>query len=276
MRLPSGGYKTTISREMVGGCCEWCAAVVGTWDIDKAPKDVYRRHRFCDCVVTVHSTKEYTDVWSKKTYSTKKEARIARANVVEAEYEKSNKKKKELIQDTLTDTNKIKSSGYRETLRNIDEDPEIVRTIRKEIESITDHRSGTEFEDLVFIDSKTGKVLSNKAERTRLGCRPDGKMRQMLETAEEYSIITLHNHPHSSPPSYSDIKMAIERKYKYGIIAGHNGTLYKYTIEKECNEIAVHPAIDKAINAFYNNQASRMNEAFEELKENGVNIKIWA
>ena len=94
----SVGYKTTISREMVGGCCEWCAAVVGTWDIDKAPKDVYRRHRFCDCVVTVHSAKEYTDVWSKKTYSTKKEARIARANAVEAEKKKDTEEKSKIRQ----------------------------------------------------------------------------------------------------------------------------------------------------------------------------------
>lgn len=272
----SAGFKTTITRRAIGKCCDWCSGLCGTFDIDKAPADIYRRHENCTCMVTVHSEKGYTDAWSKKTYKTKQEARKARAKEIEAEQEKSTKKKKSLIQSTLTDTNKIKSSKYREAMRKLDEDPQIVRTIRKEIEDIVIHRSGTEFEDLVFINSITGKALSNKTGFAKMSCKPNNKMKQMLKDAEAYSIIALHNHPHSSPPSFSDIKASIERRYKYGIIAGHNGTIYKYTVEKECNEILVLSAIDKAIDAFYNNQTNKMKESFEELKKIGVNVEIWS
>ena len=40
---------------------------------------------------------------------------------------------------------------------------------------------------------------------------------------KEYTIIAIHNHPGSSVPSLSDIIVAQERKYGYGIVACHDG-----------------------------------------------------
>lgn len=45
------GLQPKIVRKLAGGCCEWCAALAGTYTYPDVPKDVYRRHRFCRCTV---------------------------------------------------------------------------------------------------------------------------------------------------------------------------------------------------------------------------------
>lgn len=45
------GLKPTIKRIPQGGCCSWCAGLAGTYRYPKVPKDVYRRHRYCRCIV---------------------------------------------------------------------------------------------------------------------------------------------------------------------------------------------------------------------------------
>lgn len=45
------GLRPIIRRTIVGGCCEWCAALAGQWNYGEEPKDVYRRHERCRCLV---------------------------------------------------------------------------------------------------------------------------------------------------------------------------------------------------------------------------------
>lgn len=46
------GLKPKIRRMLAGGSCDWCRALAGTYDYPNIPKDVYRRHQNCRCVVT--------------------------------------------------------------------------------------------------------------------------------------------------------------------------------------------------------------------------------
>lgn len=60
------GMKATITRTVSPKCCDWCADLAGTYDYDRAPEDIYRRHEYCRCVVTYQSGRTRQDVWSKK------------------------------------------------------------------------------------------------------------------------------------------------------------------------------------------------------------------
>jgi hypothetical protein len=40
-----------IIRASVGGCCKWCNDVAGVYEYPNVPKDVFRRHRYCRCIV---------------------------------------------------------------------------------------------------------------------------------------------------------------------------------------------------------------------------------
>lgn len=67
------GLTSTISRIAESKCCEWCAGLEGTWDYGDAPEDVYRRHEFCRCAVTVTYKRSTQDVWSKRSWESSKE-----------------------------------------------------------------------------------------------------------------------------------------------------------------------------------------------------------
>lgn len=64
------GLKATLTRTAAWNCCEWCAALEGTYDYDNAPADIYRRHEFCRCTVTFKSEKTSQNVWSKRKWQT--------------------------------------------------------------------------------------------------------------------------------------------------------------------------------------------------------------
>lgn len=46
------GLRPKIRRMLAGGACEWCKALAGIYDYPNVPKDVYRRHQNCGCIVT--------------------------------------------------------------------------------------------------------------------------------------------------------------------------------------------------------------------------------
>ena len=80
------GVKTVIIRRQLGHCCDWCAKLSGVYDLNDAPKDIYRRHDNCRCMVTVRTDKgTYVDAWSKEEFKNQKSARIARQGQIEIE-----------------------------------------------------------------------------------------------------------------------------------------------------------------------------------------------
>lgn len=72
----SSGIKAVIRRELVGETCAWCEALAGVYEYGKHPKEVFSRHRNCDCIVTYETSKERTNVWTKKRESDQRIKRI--------------------------------------------------------------------------------------------------------------------------------------------------------------------------------------------------------
>ena len=67
------GLKTMLIRKADAKCCDWCAALEGSYDYDEAPDDIYRRHEYCRCTVTFKTEKISQGVWSKREWKTPKE-----------------------------------------------------------------------------------------------------------------------------------------------------------------------------------------------------------
>lgn len=75
------GMESKIIRRGHFGMCAWCAALTGTFEYggDDMPKDVFRRHKHCKCVVLFTSERgKFRDVHSKVEYSAIRDARVAR------------------------------------------------------------------------------------------------------------------------------------------------------------------------------------------------------
>lgn len=73
----NSGMRPKIIRRLAGGCCEWCAAVAGTYSYPDVPKDVYRRHSNCRCTVEYHpGDGKVQNVHTKQWQTTEENAKI--------------------------------------------------------------------------------------------------------------------------------------------------------------------------------------------------------
>lgn len=76
------GLSPKIVRKSSGHCCKWCDQVAGTYTYPDVPKDVFRRHDNCDCVLEYYpgngkKQNAWTKEWKYEKESDKIEARKA-------------------------------------------------------------------------------------------------------------------------------------------------------------------------------------------------------
>lgn len=62
------GMSPKIRRDGGANCCEWCADLEGVYDYPNVPKDIYRRHEHCRCVVTYENGRDRQNVWTKERW----------------------------------------------------------------------------------------------------------------------------------------------------------------------------------------------------------------
>lgn len=61
------GLQPEIVRKSYFHCCEWCQEVQGNYKYPRVPKDVYRRHQHCRCILDYDPKNGKTqNVWTKK------------------------------------------------------------------------------------------------------------------------------------------------------------------------------------------------------------------
>lgn len=183
------------------------------------------------------------------------------------------------IKGTEMNRSVLESSDYKRKIETLQEPKEVTKAIWKEMSKSIRHRNGSKFEDLIFVDSNTGKVKRSVDYEKMSTAIPTKEMTNMLKSSQDRSIIAIHNHPNSSVPSISDIMVAKERGYKYGLIACHNGNVFKYTTKENINCIMADAALERINNMLYNkntvtNFEEEMKKAFENLKDAGVELEM--
>nr|DAR87925.1 MAG TPA: hypothetical protein [Caudoviricetes sp.] len=76
------GLQPEIVRKSYFHCCEWCQEVQGNYKYPRVPKDVFRRHQHCRCIVDYDPKSGKTqNVWTKKWNSIDKE-RVERRKLI--------------------------------------------------------------------------------------------------------------------------------------------------------------------------------------------------
>lgn len=212
-------------------------------------------HPRCRCSVAAYEDSEDYEAWLDflDKGGTTEEWNRSRAFA-----EKEESKRKYKYKDTVVNTAEISSAGYRRKFTNITGENKISRVLWENALDMLDHRSGTKYEDLAFVDSKTGGAKINKNYDKENTASPSDSMKKMLRDAEPHSIIAIHNHPGSSAPSYSDIMACKDRKYKYGLIVCHDGTIYKYSLDEERLNIPMAiSALDRVLKKGYTEITSK-------------------
>lgn len=137
-------------------------------------------------------------------------------------------------QPTSINRELIFSPEYVEKFNGISGNKETDELICKKARDMLTHRNNTLYEDMYLFDEKTKMVVGTQTHSNKI---QEVVYNESLERAvkkyKEYSLISLHNHPESKPPSGSDFASCGGRKYKKGIICCHNGDVYIYQSGKK-------------------------------------------
>lgn len=97
------GLHPKIRRTATGKTCPWCRALAGTYSYPDVPKDVYRRHSNCDCVVEYIDGGKIQDIHTKVEYQSKAERDSAVQRRV-AEYQQRKAASAEITRDNILKT----------------------------------------------------------------------------------------------------------------------------------------------------------------------------
>lgn len=123
------GLKPVVKRISSGRCCSWCDKIAGTYNYPDVPKDVYRRHRHCDCIVDYYpGDGRKQDVWSKKWKD------IDKSDIIEKRKTIANAKPKTLKKDDISTKKFTRGSGKNYPIRignseHVKFDNEIVESV---------------------------------------------------------------------------------------------------------------------------------------------------
>lgn len=248
--------------------------------ISEPPDDKYTRDELNDLADQARQE-------AKQQYAARQEKRFGR--LAEYSLDQENQKRYELKRkewrqvfrecgnkgrnkSTLMDRKEIGSNHYRRKINSLPESKEICREIWSEMVNIISQRSGTELESLVFINTETNEIKRSLESKLLRTVAPTKKMKQMLQQSKEHTIIAIHNHPGSSVPSWADIKVAADRKYKYGLIAAHDGTVFKYRIIGEINRLYYDSAVAKLDRLSYTED--NLKEFCSAVRDAGVEMEV--
>jgi hypothetical protein len=189
--------------------------------------------------------------------------------------------------NTQIDKKYINSSEYRRKFDRLTDDEAINSKIYYEAKKILTHRSGTEYEDLTFINAENGKVLSNtnfaetalrsgkSEDEVILKTMPTENMKSMSNNVAPHSIIAIHNHPGNSLPSLADLRAAVTHSYKSSVILAHNGTVYKFTVKDTYVENLADFTLGRLEKSILSGDKDKINRYTDELADYGVILEVF-
>jgi hypothetical protein len=133
--------------------------------------------------------------------------------------------------NTAIDRNYINSGAFKRKFDRITDNPELNKNLYQRAKKMLNHRTGTEFEDMYWFDGLTGKEFASKTDSTEPN-RVTYHTSFLHKFKNITKKVTIHNHPHSMPPSIGDYDSAYRNDYSLGVVVCHDGTVYVYTTKK--------------------------------------------
>lgn len=257
----NAGLSPKIVRLTDGKCCKWCDKLAGVHDysrVNNTGNDVFRRHANCRCQVLYDpgNGKKWQDAHSKRLLSAAESAKIEVRKKVGLDGERKSPEQRAaeagrikrqrareeaqeslrmMLRDTVTiGTPEVKSEmlqsyEFRRKFSRITDNTSVNDVIRAQAQSMLLHNSGTYSESICFIDADTGALILRKnGKRNALEVSLTEKERSLVK-GYPGKVIAMHNHPTNIFPTGSDFVTASARGYEYGIVATHDGRVFKYT-----------------------------------------------
>ena len=166
--------------------------------------------------------------------------------------------------NTVTNRTYINSGEYRKKFDKISDNKKLNKLLYKLAKAMLEHRSGTLYEDMYWIDAETVTVVAKETE-----CDVESEViyseTTLSKVRKKQCLLTIHTHPSSSPPSYADLLSNYVHGYSLGIVCGHNGKIYVYTASEAFSEERYNSIIGKAFRRCKDEEIATML-AMEELQ----------
>ena len=163
----------------------------------------------------------------------------------------------------------INSGEYKRKFDRITDNPKLNRLLYQLAKKMLIHRSGTNYEDMYWINLETLQILASETDsRTEHKISYSRKTKQRIKSAAKLKtpILTIHSHPNSFPPSIEDLNSNFRNNYSLGIICCHNGTLFTYASSEYIRKKYYQMHMENFLKMGYNEFNSQML-AFRKLEK---------
>lgn len=167
--------------------------------------------------------------------------------------------------NTIIDYNYISSNRYRKKFDYISNDKKLNKLLYKIAKKMLLHRSGTEYEDMYWIDLINGKIVCKITDsKYKKKILYTTTIKKMIKKSE--NLLTIHTHPDSFPPSIDDINSNYDHNYEIGIVICHDGRVYMYSAEEKINVNYYKLTVEDYLKNGYNEDTAQI-EALKELQK---------
>lgn len=174
--------------------------------------------------------------------------------------------------ETIVDHSYIKSGEYKRKFDLISNNRRLSRILYKIAKNMLNHRSGTKYEDMYWIDLDTLDIVAKEVDATK-------EKGIVYSTATEKAIkkytnlLTIHTHPDSFPPSIDDINSNFEHGYVVGIIICHDGRVYMYSANEKVSKTYYQLVVEGYLKSGYNEDEAQINALTEIQMNFDINFK---
>lgn len=167
--------------------------------------------------------------------------------------------------NTIIDYNYISSNRYRKKFDYISNDKKLNKLLYKIAKKMLLHRSGTEYEDMYWIDLINGKIVCKITDsKYKKKIIYTTTIKKMIKKSE--NLLTIHTHPDSFPPSIDDINSNYDHNYEIGIVICHDGRVYMYSAEERINVNYYKLTVEDYLKNGYNEDTAQI-EALKEMQK---------
>lgn len=136
--------------------------------------------------------------------------------------------------DTIINHTYIESGEYRNKFDRISDDKELNRLIYQIAKEMLYHRSGSEYEDMYWIDVGLKKIIAQETSlQSPTSIQYSRKTKRKIKNKK--GLLTIHSHPYSFPPSIQDFNSNYRNNYGMGIVCCHDGKIYMYSSNEDVN-----------------------------------------
>ena len=269
-----------------GGCCPICEALKNkNFKVSKMMpgENAPPMHPMCRCSVAAYEDSTEYEAWldylanggTTEEWNKHEKMKWLKTQPQETEKGQINASRGLSFGTNDVDLEYIKSDEYRGKYTQLTANTAVNDKIRKFVSGTLTKNSGTDTESLLVIDAETGReVLKKIGKKNELGV--------MLSDSEINAIkaykgkkIGVHNHPTNIYPTGSDFVAAGYREYDFGLVATHDGKVYKYSVgNTPVRAETIDACIDKYTHGAYNESEKRrgFEKALEELRK-GYGLK---